>query len=150
MARYRSFRDFDWPLLIVTLIICALGVLQIYSATHDYQTPHDFRSAWWKQILYIFIALGVMWITASIDYHTLMAQTPILYGFSITALLATFVLGKRVAGARRWLFHFQISEFVKLVIILLVARYLSELKSNERSDRDLFKLGGWVGVRRAW
>jgi rod shape determining protein RodA len=150
MARYRSFRDFDWPLLIVTLIICALGVLQIYSATHDYQTStHDFRSAWWKQILYILVALGVMWVTASIDYHTLMAQTPILYGFSIAALLATFVLGKRVAGARRWLFHFQISEFVKLVIILLVARYLSELKSNEMSARDLFKLGGLVGIPTA-
>jgi len=150
MARYRSFRDFDWPLLIVTLIICALGVLQIYSATHDYQTPtHDFRSAWWKQILYILIALGVMWIAASIDYHTLMAQTPILYGLSIAALLATFALGKRVAGGRRWLFHLQISEFVKLVIILLVARYLSELKSNEMSVRDLFKLGGLVGIPTA-
>ena len=45
MARYRSFRDFDWPLLIITLIICALGVLQIYSATHDYQTStHDFAA----------------------------------------------------------------------------------------------------------
>jgi rod shape determining protein RodA len=150
MARYRSFRDFDWPLLVLTLIICALGVLQIYSATHDYQTStHDYRSAWWKQILYIFIALGIMWICASIDYHTLMAQTPILYGLSVTALLATFVLGKRVAGARRWLFHFQISEFVKLVIILLVARYLSELKSNEMSARDLFKLGGLVGIPTA-
>jgi rod shape determining protein RodA len=150
MARYRSFRDFDWPLLIVALIICALGVLQIYSATHDYKTAtHDFRDAWWKQILYILVALGVMWIAASIDYHTLMAQTPILYGFSIAALLATLVMGRRAGGARRWLFRFQISEFVKLVIILLVARYLSELKSNEMSARDLFKLGGLVGIPTA-
>jgi len=35
MSRYRSFRDLDWSLLIITLIICSLGVLQIYSATHD-------------------------------------------------------------------------------------------------------------------
>src|SRR5277367_897033 len=150
MARYRSFRDFDWPLLIITLIICALGVLQIYSATHDYRTAtHDYRDAWWKQIVYILIALGVMWVTASVDYHTLMAQTPILYGISIVGLLATFFLGKRVAGGRRWLFHLQISEFVKLVIILLVARYLSELKSNRMSARDLFKLGGLVGIPTA-
>ena len=46
-------------------------------------------------------------------------------------------------------FNFQISEFVKLVIILLVARYLSELKSNEISARDLFKLGGLVGIPTA-
>lgn len=150
MPRYRSYRDFDWPLLILTLIICALGVLQIYSATHDYRTAtHDYRDAWWKQILYIFIALGVMWIVASVDYHTLMAQTPILYGISVVALLATLILGKSVAGGKRWLFHLQVSEFVKIVIILVVARYLSELKRNEVSARDLFKLGGLVGIPTA-
>ncbi len=150
MARYRSFRDFDWPLLAITLIICALGVLQIYSATHDYSSAsHDYRSAWWKQILYIAVALGMMWLAASVDYHTLMAQTPILYGLSIVALIATFLLGKRVAGGKRWLFHLQISEFVKLVIILVVARYLSELKTDQLSARDLFKLGGLVGIPTA-
>jgi rod shape determining protein RodA len=150
MARYRSFRDFDWPLLIITLVICALGVLQIYSATHDYRTAsHDYTTAWWKQILYILFALGVMLIAASVDYHTLMAQAPILYSISIVALIATLILGKRVAGGQRWLFHLQISEFVKLVIILVVARYLSELKSDELSARDLFKLGGLVGIPTA-
>lgn len=149
MPRYRSFRDFDWTLLAIALIICALGVLQIYSATHDYSAPHDYRSAWWKQIVYILAALSVMWLAASVDYHTLLAQTPILYGFSIVALIATFLLGKRVAGGKRWLFHLQISEFVKLVIILVVARYLSELKSDELSARDLFKLGGLVGIPTA-
>jgi rod shape determining protein RodA len=150
MARYRSFRDFDWPLLIITLIICALGVLQIYSATHDYHTAmHDYRDAWWKQILYILAALAMMWLAASVDYHTLLAQSPILYVISVVALLATLALGKRVAGGQRWLFHLQISEFVKLVIILVVARYLSELKSDELSARDLFKLGGLVGIPTA-
>src|SRR5690348_16554772 len=143
MARYRSFRDFDWPLLIITLIICALGVLQIYSDTHDYRTAtHDYRDAWWKQVVYIAVALAAMWLATSVDYHSLMAQTPIFYALSIVSLIATFALGKRVAGGPRWLFHLQVSEFVKLVIILVVARYLAELKSDELSARDLFKLGG--------
>ena len=33
MSRYVSFRDFDWVLLVLVLLICALGVLEIYSAT---------------------------------------------------------------------------------------------------------------------
>src|ERR1051326_375591 len=127
MARYRSFLHFDWPLLIIALIICSLGVLQIYSATLDTR----FHDAWWKQIAYILAALGVMWALTSIDYHTLLSQVPILYGVSIVALLATFVAGRRVSGARRWLFHFQISELVKVVIVLVVAWYLSELKRDE-------------------
>ncbi len=131
MARYRSFRDFDWPLLIVALIICALGVLQIYSATHDYQTStHDYRSAWWKQILYIAVALGAMWLAASVDYHTLMAQTPILYAFSIAALMATFVLGKRVAGAPALAVSSSDLGIRKISDNIIVARYLSELKAT--------------------
>jgi len=33
MRRYVSFRDFDWTLLLFVLLICAVGVVQIYSAT---------------------------------------------------------------------------------------------------------------------
>ena len=149
MARYRSFRDLDWPLLILALIVSSLGVLQIYSATLDTR----FHDAWWKQILYIGVALGIMWVIASIDYHTLLGQVPILYGLSIAALLATFALGKFVFGARRWIrvlgFQFQISEFVKIVIVLLVARYLADLKKDEIHARDLLKLGALVGLPTA-
>ena len=53
MARYRSYRDLDWPLLLITLIICGLGVLQIYSATRDTR----WEDAWWKQLIWIGIAL---------------------------------------------------------------------------------------------
>jgi rod shape determining protein RodA len=62
-------------------------------------------------------------------------------------------VGKLVFGSRRWIrifgFNFQISEFVKLVIILLVAKYLSELKSDELGIGDLLKLGGLVGIPAA-
>ena len=146
MARYRSFRDFDWPLLAVALIICALGVLQIYSATHETR----WQDAWWKQIIWIAIAMGLMWIASSIDYHTLLAQVPLMYGLSIASLIAVLGVGRLVFGSRRWIhvlgFNFQISEFVKLVIILMVARYLSELKSDRVRARDLLKLGGLVGI----
>ncbi len=58
MAGYLSIRDIDWPLLLIVLLICAVGVLQIYSATLD----TGFHSAWWKQILYIGGGLVLMWL----------------------------------------------------------------------------------------
>jgi rod shape determining protein RodA len=146
LARYRSFRDLDWPILVISLIISALGVMQIYSATHGTK----WQSAWWKQIVWILIGLGLMWITTSVDYHTLLGQVPILYSLSVLGLLATVAVGKVVYSGRRWIpvfgFSFQISEFVKVVIILMVARYLSELKSDEVGPRDLLKLGGLVVI----
>ena len=146
MPRYRSFRDLDWPLLVITLMISGLGVLQIYSATLETK----WQDAWWKQVIWIAAAIGIMWLVTSVDYHTLLGQAPILYGISIAALLATLTVGKLVFGSRRWIrvfgFNFQIAEFVKVVIILVVARYLSELKGNQMGIRDLLKIGGLVGV----
>src|SRR5204863_261759 len=90
------FRDFDWPLLAVALIICALGVLQIYSATHDTR----WQDAWWKQIIWIAIAMGLMWIASSIDYHTLLGQVPLMYGLSIGSLIAVLGVGYQVIQSK--------------------------------------------------
>ena len=149
MAQYRSIRDIDWSLVAIALLIASIGVLQIFSATHDTR----WQDAWWKQIIWIAVGLALMWVVTAFDYHMLLGQIPWLYALSITALIAVLAVGRLVFGSRRWIrlagFNFQISEFVKLVIILVVARYLSELKRDEVSVRDLLKLGGLVGIPAA-
>src|SRR5438046_1802456 len=107
-----SRRDIDWTLLLVTLAICAVGVLQIYSATRD----TDYTSAWWKQAIYIGGGLIFMWIAMSIDYHAMLHSVPILYGLSVLALLVTAVIGQKAYGSTRWIplpfgIHLQVSEF---------------------------------------
>ncbi|MDQ2949173.1 MAG: FtsW/RodA/SpoVE family cell cycle protein, partial [Acidobacteriota bacterium] len=99
MASYRSIRDFDWPMFILACAICSMGVLQIFSATHD----TIWRDAWWKQVVWILIAIAVMWVTTLIDYHTLLAQVPVFYGLSVLTLIATFAVGTKVFGSRRWI-----------------------------------------------
>ncbi len=146
MAAYRSLRDFDWVLVLVAFGICALGVLQIFSATLD----TGFRDAWWKQIVWIGIGTILMWLVALIDYHSLLGRVPWLYALSILGLLSTFVIGRRAYGSQRWIgvggVRLQVSEFVKLVIILLVARYVSDLKGERMAPHDLLKLGGLVAL----
>jgi rod shape determining protein RodA len=150
MARYLSRRDIDWPLLLITLLICAVGVLQIYSATRD----TIWQDAWWKQILYVFLGLLLMWIIMVVDYHTLLHHVTLMYIMSVLALAGTYAIGKTVFGSRRWIplaggFHLQVSEFVKLVIILLVARYLTELKKDELELKEMLKLAGLVVIPTA-
>jgi rod shape determining protein RodA len=147
MAQYRSLRDLDWPLMIISLTICGLGVLQIYSATHDIPVWKD---VWWRQIVFIAIGLVLMWAATTIDYHTLLGQTPILYGITVVLLFATLLIGQTIFGSRRWIplgpVHLQVSEFAKLVIVLLVARYLAELKTDQLDGKDLLRLGGLVAL----
>jgi len=144
MAQYRSIRDLDWPLIGVTMVICAMGVLQIYSATRD--TVWD--DTWWKQALWVVAGLFLMWIVSQIDYHTLLGQAFIFYFLSLASLFAVLFIGATKFGGRRWIgygsFRIQISEFVKTVIVLLVTRYLMELKTERVEGRDLLKLGALV------
>ena len=143
MAQDRSVRDFDWWLLAISLVLCAVGVLQIYSATLDSRL----RDAWWKQIIWIAISLVAMWLMTQIDYHTVLGQVPILYAVSLGLLVIT-LFSTRVLGASRWIgfgmFKFQVSEFFKIVVVLLVAKYLAELKSDRLEARDLLRLSGFI------
>ncbi len=147
MARYLSLRDIDWWLLLITLAICAVGVGQIYSATFDTSSRGD----WWKQVFYILTGLGLMWVMMKIDYHTLLHYVPMLYLTSVAGLLITYVVGEAAFQSTRWIplpggFHLQVSEFVKLVIILLVARFLTDLHKDDLDIWDTLKLAGLVLV----
>ena len=146
MPAYRSIRDFDWLMLVLASAICGLGVLQIFSATHD--TP--WTDVWWKQVVWILGGFVVMWFATVIDYHTLLGQVPVLYGVSIATLIATDAIGMTAFHSKRWIgtqsLHLQVSEFVKLVIVLLVARYMTELKTEQLEWPDLLKLSGLIGL----
>ena len=150
MSDYLSARDLDWPLLIIASIISGVGILQIYSATRS-TVWHD---AWWKQIIFILAGFLLMWLATLVDYHALLHHVTWMYAISVVGLLVTAVIGKQAFGSRRWIpmgggFHFQVSEFVKLVIILLVARFLTDLKSDVLEARDMLKISGLVGIPMA-
>jgi rod shape determining protein RodA len=140
MSGYLNVRDFDWGMVFISIIICALGVVQIFSAAHG--TP--WQDAWWKQIVWVAAGLLLMWIAANIDYHSLMNHVTAFYLLSVGLLIGVLLIGKQAFGSTRWIplapgFHFQVSEFVKLVIILLVARFMTELHGDELELRDLLK-----------
>src|SRR3954447_15783851 len=150
MAKYLSPRDIDWTVLLIVLLICGVGVLQIYSATRD----TDYTSAWWKQVIYVLGGLIFMWVALTVDYHTMLHYVPVLYIGSVGALLVTYLIGEKAYGSKRWIpvgfgVHLQVSEFVKLVIILLVARYLTELRTDELEIREMLKLAGLVLIPTA-
>jgi len=93
----------------------------------------------------------LMWVVAQIDYHTLMGHVFSMYGVSVAALLVVLIFGKAAFGSARWIalpggLHLQVSEFAKLVIILLVARFMTELKGDVLTIRDLLRVSGLVFV----
>jgi rod shape determining protein RodA len=68
-------------------------------------------------------------VVASIDYRRLVQMAPLIYVLGIATLIAVFVLGRTVSGARRWLFvgpiSVQPSELFKLCFVLMAVWLLS-------------------------
>jgi rod shape determining protein RodA len=122
MSRYVSFRDFDWPLLGFVLLICAIGVTEIYSAT----LHTKFAGAHIKQVYWIIGGVVGMFLMSLINYQVMLEQVHWMYIASVASLVSVLVFGQKYLGARRWIkmpgFHFQPSEWVKLILILAMAR----------------------------
>jgi len=146
MSRYVSFRDFDWVLTGFVLAICALGILQIHSATEHTK----FAGAHLKQIYWVIGGVGAMFLVSLLNYQALLEKVHWMYVAALTSLLAVLLFGQRYLGAKRWIrmpggSHFQPSEWVKLILILAVAKYFADLQQQELSWADFLKAGAIVG-----
>ena len=95
MRRFLSFRDFDWALLGMVLLLCTISVLEIYSATLHTRSSASTPSRSTGSLG----GLVAMFIFAKIDYHRLIDWAPWAYGVCLVALVA--VQAGRAQGAGR-------------------------------------------------
>ena len=150
MRRFSSFRDFDWTLLILVTLISLISVLEIKSATLHTKF-HGFGE---KQIVFLLVGLLLMFLISFIDYHRLVDIAPWAYGIGLVSLVAVKLVGTKVMGARRWInlgggIHFQPSEWVKLILIVAVARYFWGLAGRDLTWPDIAKAFAMVCVPMA-
>jgi rod shape determining protein RodA len=147
MRRSISFRDFDWLLLSLVLLLSVVSILEIYSAT----LHTKFVGFHTKQIFWLISGLVAMFVLSLVNYHRLIDVVHWVYAFCLISLIAVLAVGQRVLGAKRWIklpggIHFQPSEWVKLVLIVAVARYFANLSSKELTWGDIAKAGLMVGI----
>ena len=146
MSRLVSWRDSDWVLLSVLALIAGMGIVQIYSTTAGTR----FAGVQIKQIYWVLLGIGLLLIFSFYDYHDLLNYAPWFYLVVLCLLAGTLLLGSEVGGARRWIriggLSLQVSEFAKLAIILLLARFFGESQVEEVSFADLGKVAVAVGI----
>ena len=147
MRRFLSFRDFDWTLLAFVLALSVISVLEIYSATmHTKFVNFDE-----KQLLWLAGGFVSMFVLSLIDYHILLDIAVWAYGICLVSLAAVLVVGTKVLGGRRWIripggIHFQPSEWVKLVLIVVLARFFTNLSGRDLTWKDIFKAMAIIGI----
>ncbi len=151
MRRIVKFGDFDWLLLAFVLLICSLGVLEIYSSTYGTKFATTTGTPLYiKQVYWILGGLVLMFMMSFVNYQLLLENSHWLYIASFLSLVAVALLGKKYLGAKRWIQlpggqHFQPSEWVKLVLILSMAKYFSEENDHNASLSDVVK-GGLIAA----
>ncbi len=84
-----------------------------------------------------------MLLLSRLDYHAVLDKAPILYLIGILALVAVLAVGHTRFGAKRWLpvlgQFLQVSELAKLIIIVTLARFFADVRTDRLSLADLFK-----------
>ena len=147
MSRYVSYRDFDWVLLGFVLIICGMGVMEIHSATMHTK----FAGAQVRQVYWVVAGVGVMFLVSLVNYQVLLDQIHWFYIAGVGSLMAVLLFGTKALGAKRWIKmpggnHFQPSEWVKLILILAVAKFFADMRQRELSWPDFMKAGAIVVI----
>jgi rod shape determining protein RodA len=146
MRKGVNLRDLDWVLLLVASVISAIGVVEIYSTTRHSPLAGQYH----KQLDWAVVGILAALVVSQVDYHRLVEQAPAFYFISLFALLAVLVVGRAVAKTHRWITlggqTLQVSELVKLTIIVAVAFYLGGRAEKPLGWKDLGLLGVLGGV----
>ncbi len=125
LAKHTLLR-LDWVLITATLAAAGMGLPFLHSAS---QTSFD------KQLVWLVVSLAAMGIAASINYRKLLDNAYVLYGISLVLLVIVLWLPP-IRSARSWIRHPQIpiglqpTEFMKIALILVLARHLRHRESQ--------------------
>lgn len=124
MLSFLSKQKIDWLLFLAIIPIILAG---LFTMAGFFDSSIIFR----KQLLWIIISVAIFFILSFVDFHFLRKTSVIvtLFAISCSLLLSLFVLGTVVRGSQSWFnfggVAFQPADVVKLVVILVLAKYFT-------------------------
>ncbi len=128
---YRNLKHIDWVFAGLVLTLALIGFAVLFSASRSVSAPVPYYA---KQM--IFFAVGIVLAAAILctDSRFLVSVAPVFYGGAVVLLAAVMLFGVSVKGGQRWLpigpLHLQPSEQTKLIVVYMLAWYLSLVKDR--------------------
>jgi rod shape determining protein RodA len=120
----RLLQNVDWGLLVTASVLVAFSATTLLSLNPG----RAGSTVALRQIAWFGIGLVALVAIASIDYRRIVRLAPIVYVLAFAGLVAIFVVGKTVSGARRWIgvgaLSVQPSEMFKIAFVLMVVWFL--------------------------
>jgi rod shape determining protein RodA len=121
----RLLQNVDWVLLATVVVLATMSAVTL-STLHVGRAGGTVAA---RQLAWFGVGVGALIVASSIDYRRIVGMAPVLYGLGLAALVAVFVIGRTVSGARRWIglgpITVQPSELFKLAFMLMMVWVLT-------------------------
>lgn len=128
----RNFRNTEWSILIISLVLFIMGAVALYSCTQS--TGFDEMK---KQLIWFAISIPVLIIFLLVDYNIISRISSVLYGIFLLLLVAV-LFTTEINGARSWFnigaFSFQPGEFSKVFVIIFFSTILCKFQEKGREE----------------
>ncbi len=134
----RQFRGSQWIIMLCVLTLCIIGLLFITSASYRYVDQGDwtYSDKPAKQAVRLVVGLTAFFIILLFKYTFFMRLSYPIYLVGLVALAGLLLFGREINFSKRWLMlgpmRLQPSEFMKLALILCLARYLMYRENYRR------------------
>lgn len=137
----RLIKNFDFSLVLLVLALCAVGTLTLYSATHAMDSLSDPLHYVRRQVIFLGVGFVLMLLICFTDYINFSNWARYLYAGNLVLLVLVLVIGTATKGSTRWIsigfFDLQPSEIAKLVLIITLAKLLSEREGKWGGFQEL-------------
>jgi rod shape determining protein RodA len=141
MFERRLSHHLDWLLLSATLVLSVIGVAMIYSITGGANSQ-----LYITQLYAIVLGCVALMVCLMIDYRTLTDKSHLIYLVVLGLLIYVLLFGSTSKGAQRWIslgaFNLQPSEFAKIAVALVLAKFFGENRRGAPNMGDLLLAGG--------
>lgn len=128
----KILKNLEWGILICTILLLAIGIVALTSATQN-SNYEELK----RQIMWVAISIPVMIVILFIDYEFIAKIAPILYGIIIILLIAV-LFTEPINGATSWFnigsASFQPAEFAKIICILMLAFVITKVQKNGKDE----------------
>lgn len=129
----RRAGQMDFSLFIAISIICAFGLVMVFSSSYYYAQDKGLDNGYYylkNQAMFLALGMALMLIISRIDYHKWEKARVIGLVAVLALMLAVLVFGVERNGAKRWLevfgVSFQPSELAKFVLILYMSAFMAK------------------------
>ena len=140
-----AWRAFDLQLSTYAVLLVAVGLVMAYTnSVEDGTVPLEAGTTFSRGLMWAAIASVVFLLATAFDYRWLKTLAWPIYALQLGLLVLTLLIGDGVGGSARWVeigpLTFQFSEIAKILMIVVLANYLTS------RSRSLDSLGSILGA----